>query len=81
MFYEQRLEIAREIGDRRGEGSGLGNLGIAYVGLGETNLAIGFCEQALSIFEGIGHPNAELVRGKIANLRLANQLPGNICAV
>ena len=28
------LAIAREIGDRRGEGIALGNLGIAYVELG-----------------------------------------------
>ncbi len=26
-FYEKALEIAREIGDRRGEGHALGNLG------------------------------------------------------
>ena len=35
-YYEQALAIAREIGDRRGEGSALGNLGIAYADLGEA---------------------------------------------
>ncbi len=34
-FAEQRLEIAREIGDQRGEGAALGNLGSAYAVLGE----------------------------------------------
>ena len=29
-FYEQQLVIAREIGDRMGEGNALGNLGIAF---------------------------------------------------
>ena len=29
-FHEQALVISREIGDRRGEGSDLGNLGSAY---------------------------------------------------
>ena len=33
-FHEQALAIAREIGDRRGEGSWLGNLGNAYAAWG-----------------------------------------------
>ena len=44
-FYEQRLVIAREIGDRRGEGIALGNLGIAYADLGQVERAIDFYEQ------------------------------------
>ena len=44
-FYEQRLAIAREIGDRRGEGNALGNLGNAYRALGDTRRAIEFYEQ------------------------------------
>ena len=28
-YYEQALKISREIGDRRGEGTDLGNLGIS----------------------------------------------------
>ena len=36
-FYEQRLVIAREIGDRRGEGTALGNLGNAYAALGDAS--------------------------------------------
>ncbi len=34
-FHEQALKISREIGDRRGEGTDLGNLGLAYSDLGE----------------------------------------------
>ena len=45
-FYEQALAIAREIGDRRGEGADLGNLGNAYSDLGEPRKAIEFYEQA-----------------------------------
>ena len=37
--------LHREIGDRRGEGNALGNLGIAYADLGETRRAIQFYEQ------------------------------------
>ena len=34
--YEQHLAIAREIGDRRGEGNALGNLGLAWADLGRA---------------------------------------------
>ena len=39
----------REIGDRRGEGNALGNLGLAYAALGQVEQAIGFYEQDLAI--------------------------------
>jgi len=48
-FYEQALAIPREIGDRRGEGAALGNLGLAYSALGEVRKAIEYHEQALAI--------------------------------
>jgi tetratricopeptide (TPR) repeat protein len=41
-FYQQYLEIAREIGDRKGEGTALGNLGVAYKNLGEARRASGY---------------------------------------
>ena len=47
--YQQALEIAREIGDRRGEGNCLGNLGIAYADLGQVEQAIQHYQQALEI--------------------------------
>jgi len=62
------LVIAREIGDRRGKGYQLGNLGNAYIKLRETDKAIEFLRAALIIFEDIGNPNAEKVRGAIAQL-------------
>ncbi len=58
-FYEQRLAIAREIGDRRGEGGALGNLGLAYAALGQAERAIGFYEQALGIDREIGDRRGE----------------------
>jgi tetratricopeptide (TPR) repeat protein len=39
---EQRLVIAREIGDRRGAGTALGNLGNAYAALGDYPRAIDY---------------------------------------
>ena len=55
-FHEEYLAIAREIGDRRGEGTALGNLGIAYSGLGEVERAIDLLEQAPWIGQEIKDP-------------------------
>jgi tetratricopeptide (TPR) repeat protein len=69
-FYEQQLEIAREIEDRRGEGSVLGSLGIAYARLGQTEKAIGFLEQAITIGQEIKDPRIiSAFSRKLAELR------------
>jgi len=47
------LAIAREIGDRHGEGRALNNLGNAHNDLSDTGRAIGCYEQALAIFREI----------------------------
>ena len=48
--------IAREIRDPQGEGSELGNLGIAYTSLGEVRKATALLQQAKTIGEQIGDP-------------------------
>ena len=53
-YYEQALDISREIGDRREEGLRLGNLGNAYYSLGQVDKAIEYYEQALVISREIG---------------------------
>ena len=53
-YYQQALAISREIGDRRGEGKGLGNLGNAYYNLGQVGRAIVYYQQALWISREIG---------------------------
>jgi tetratricopeptide (TPR) repeat protein len=58
-FYEQALADCREIGDRRGEGNDLGNLGNAYAALGDARKAIEFYEQALAIAREIGDRRGE----------------------
>ena len=52
-------EAAREIGDRRGEGNHLGNLGTAHLRLGEVDKAIAYHEQALVISREIGDRRGE----------------------
>jgi tetratricopeptide (TPR) repeat protein len=57
--YEQALAIAREIGDRQGEGSVLGALGNAYSDLGQVEKANEQYEQALAIARELGHRQNE----------------------
>jgi tetratricopeptide (TPR) repeat protein len=58
-YYEQQLTITREIGDRRGEGNALGNLGVVYKNLGEPRRAMEYYEQALVIDHEIGDRQGE----------------------
>ncbi len=67
-YYEQRLSIAREIGDRYGQGIALGNLGIAYKDLGKIQKAIGYYEQRLAIAHELGDRHGEgKVLGNLGN--------------
>ncbi|MBI1881436.1 MAG: tetratricopeptide repeat protein, partial [Chloroflexi bacterium] len=67
-YLEQALVIAREIGDRRNEGTWLGNLGNAYKDQGNTSLARQYLEQALAIFEAIKSPYAEESRKSLTEI-------------
>ena len=75
-YYEQALAIAREIGDRRGEGAHLGNLGLAYAALGEVRRAIEYHEQALSVAREIGDRRME--GNHLANLGLLAKGQGDL---
>jgi tetratricopeptide (TPR) repeat protein len=68
-WLQATLAAARQIGDRRGEGSTLGNLGIAYYRLGDTRKAIEYYEQHLTIAKEIGHRQGE--GNALGNLGLA----------
>ncbi len=57
--YEQSLAIAREIGNRYGEGNSLGNLGNCYYSLGDYRRAIDYHEQSLPNSRQHGHPYGE----------------------
>ena len=58
-FYEQALNISREIGDRQSEGNNLRNMGNSYFNLGEPRKAIEFYDQALNISREIGDRRSE----------------------
>ncbi len=68
-FYEQALIIARDIGDRRGEGNALFNTGLVLDKLGDRAKAIAHVEAALEIFEQIESPYAEEARARLAEWR------------
>ena len=53
-YHEKVLKIAKEIGDRAGEGRAFGNLGIAYKSLGDYQKAIKYHEKDLKIAKEIG---------------------------
>ena len=64
-FYEKALAVAREIGDRRGEGNSLWNMSLTFDLLGERAEAIVHAKAALTIREKIEDPNAEKTRRQL----------------
>jgi tetratricopeptide (TPR) repeat protein len=70
------LAIAREIGDRQGEGQTLNNLGVAYAALGEPRRAIEHYEQWLAIAREIGDRRGEA--NACWNLGLAVEKEGDL---
>jgi tetratricopeptide (TPR) repeat protein len=58
-YYGQALEIAREAGDRAGEGTWLGNLGASYNLLDRYQEAIDYRERALEIAREVGDRASE----------------------
>lgn len=67
--WKRVVEAARRLGDQRAEGRTLGNLGGAYIELGEARRAIDYCEQALRSFRALGDRYREGVI--LGNLGLA----------
>ena len=58
-YYEKHLSIAKEVGHRAGEGSAYGNLGNAYLSLGNFKQAIEYYEKHLSIEKEVGNRAGE----------------------
>ena len=58
-FYEQALNLAREIGDKQSEGRWLGNLGNTHYFLGNYQKAIDYYQSALNIAKEIGDKQGE----------------------
>ena len=54
MYYHQSLEINSAIGDQSGIASNHGNLGTAYLSLGEYEIAILYYQKGLEIVVRLG---------------------------
>ncbi|XP_044180414.1 tetratricopeptide repeat protein 28-like, partial [Acropora millepora] len=67
-YHEKRLKLAKEIGDRGGEGGAYGGLGNAYQSLGDYRKAIEYHEKHLKLAKEIGHGGGEGVAyGSLGN--------------
>lgn len=58
-WLEQAARAADKLGDKRGEGSHLGNLGLTYYQLGDDAKAIAYYSQALEIAREVGDKRNE----------------------
>ncbi len=74
-FFQQRIEIAREIGDRSGEAETSWNYGLALVREGQPTDALPLLEASLAFFQVIGHPRATAIASTIDHLRQHGTLP------
>ena len=58
-YHQQDLKIAKEVGDKAGEGRSYGNLGNAYQGLGQFKTAIQYHQRHLEIAKEVGDKAGE----------------------
>jgi tetratricopeptide (TPR) repeat protein len=74
-WLEPALNAARQLKDRRSEGSHLGSIGRAYAHMGENRKAIGYYEQHLAISREVGDRRGE--GWALDNIGSANRKLGN----
>lgn len=77
VYYEEALALARETGDRAGEGKTQGYLGKLHYDLGNIRVAIGLLEQALAIMQEVGDRQNEGII--LLHLGSAYKNYGNLC--
>ena len=58
-LYESALSLARQSGDRQGEGTHLGALSLCYFELGQSDKALDYQERSLAISREVGDRNGE----------------------
>jgi tetratricopeptide (TPR) repeat protein len=68
-YYEQALAIAKEIGDRRGEGNWLNNLGLVFKDLKKYDLALACYLLARKIRREIRDPKIETTENNIDDIK------------
>ena len=58
-YHERCLKIAKELGDRSGDGNAYGSLGNAYLSLGDFKTAKYYAERHLRIAKELGNRSVE----------------------
>ena len=67
-YYQQALDLKRQFNDRYFEAGTLTRLGDTHHASGNVAAARDAWQQALTIFDQLGHPDADTVRTKLAAL-------------
>ncbi|WP_141706446.1 tetratricopeptide repeat protein, partial [Methanosarcina sp. A14] len=67
--YNKSLKIAKELGDKSGIASTMGQLGVIYEAKGEYVFALNAYIKAFSIFESLKSPYSQLASKLILELR------------
>ncbi len=68
-YHEESLALFRELGDRHGEATSLGNLGLVAFDRGELSTAQEYYEESLALFRELGDRHGEATSlGNLGNL-------------
>jgi hypothetical protein len=68
-YHGRRLVIARNMGDRRGEGIALFNMSLAFNDLRARARMLASAEAALPVFQSLEDPHADKVRTRLLRWR------------
>ena len=68
-YHEQALVIRQKLGDRAGEAQSCWNIGLTYKDLGDLAQAEEYISQAVRLMEPIGHPQLEVCRKYLEQVR------------
>ena len=74
--YKESLDLAREINDKEGEATNLGNIGLIYQARGELEKALKYHEEALRVSKEIGYKEGEAAN--LGNIGLIYQTRGEL---
>jgi tetratricopeptide (TPR) repeat protein len=74
--YEESLRLARQFGDKQGEGNALGNIGLIYQDKGNLDQALKYLEEALKIHKEIGFKEGEA--SDLGNIGLIYRTKGDL---
>jgi tetratricopeptide (TPR) repeat protein len=69
QYFEQRLTIVREIGDKRGEAIAGWNLGLVYEEVGDLKRAVDQMQISVGFERQMGHKDAEKYADYLKNVR------------